>query len=91
MNNDIDNIFVKEDDSCDWAGFICSLFFIFWFIFYICFFGYTYASDKTVIDNLESLCNEYHDINSCSFVYKNDDVVLFDTYNGYVTMENILK
>lgn len=40
---------------------------------------------------LETLCNQLHDTNSCSVVYKNDDVVLFDTYNGYVTMENILK
>ncbi len=42
-------------------------------------------------EKLESFCNQFHDTQSCSVVYKNDDVVLFDTYNGYVTVENILK
>ena len=48
------------------------------------------GSDSSV-ELLENLCDQYYDTYSCSFIYKNDDVVLFDTYNGYVTMENIFE
>lgn len=56
-------------------------------------FGFTINDfiNSSYDEKLESFCNQLHDTHSCSIVYENDDVVLFDTYNGYVTMENILK
>lgn len=50
-----------------------------------------FINSSSYDEKLESFCNQLHDTHSCSIVYENDDVVLFDTYNGYVTMENILK
>ena len=92
--NELNDIF--ENDSCPncerlsaysiIATFI--LVFIFFVQFTYCFITMHHYSSYS---SLESICNQQYDTQSCSVVFKNDDVVLFDTYNGYVTMENILK
>ena len=67
---------------------IISSIFIFFFLGFIIFCS---PFDSELHHDLETICNQLHETNSCSLIYKNDNVVLFDTYNGYVTMENIFE
>ena len=96
--NELNDIF--ENDSCPNCEFYrsCFLFSIIslGFILLIdlvllCSNIYSSFEDTNLNNNLEAVCNQLHDTNCCSVVFKNDDVVLFDTYNGYITMENILE
>ena len=70
---------------------IGSFLFLLYLIFLLFFGIYQFGKDINYTNNLESVCNQTYDTNSCSVVYEDNDVVLFNTYNGYVTMENILK
>ena len=96
--NELDNIF--KDDSCPnceiyktgfFASIFCFGFLLLIYFIQLCCGIYSGVENRHLDSDLEFFCNQYHDTQSCSVVYKNDDVVLFDTYNGYVTMENILK
>lgn len=96
--NELNDIFKNDSCSnCEFyrTGFLFSIISI-GFIFLInlillCSNIYSSIEDTKLNNNLETICNQLHDTNSCSVIYKNNDVVLFDTYNGYVTMENILE
>lgn len=96
--NDLNDIF--ENDSCpdceDYrSAFILIMFILGLFLLVMCFELFldihSCIKDSHINNNLEFICNQFHETNSCSVVYKNNDVVLLDTYNGYVTMENILE
>ena len=92
--NELDNIF--KDDSCPncerLSAYSIIVSFIPGFIFLVQFtYCFIIMHHYSSYSSLESICNQQYDTQSCSVVFKDDDVVLFDTYNGYVTMENILK
>lgn len=98
--NDNDLVNISDNNSCpdceDYcAALIVILFILGFFLLVMCFSLCVNISsgikDSHINNDLETICNQLHETNSCSLIYKNDNVVLFDTYNGYVTMENILE